>query len=406
MTTIPLSSCGYIDQNKLCVYLPSNPTNGQNFVDADGNIWVYDGLSKSWVDTKRRRIPLADGTNVGLLSSELKNAIDDLDPSYGGFGFVVDRPYTKPVTGPIKLKSNSLNIEVLSASGNTISPSCLQSLALASIEDDVPEIRLSIKPEFMGNLTFYYPAPDGKVGDEGIKGPTGDYGSSSTPRGTKGQQGPNLTEIRKLVGIIVNDIDELSEESIAHIDTTNGIDPTINITRSSSPLSTNEPATSLIGLPISRTIVYQDSLTDGCDLSGLSDYTITRIGVDNLDLDVDILRLSDTKSETSTSHRQRLSQVVDSLIEKCELSLIEIDEKYAEIVKQYVERIDAIARNNLAALADQLNDCERRLETEDWSLSFKRCPTFSPSSALAASSVVGSNSVVDEEDGQDYIISL
>lgn len=404
MTVIPLSSCGYVGQNDLCVYLPSNPVNGQTFEDSNGNVWVYDSLAKAWYDTKRRNLEVADGTNIGLLSSALKTAIDQLDPTYGGFGFIVDRPYTRPVSGSVRFTSDSLNIDVVSASGNLIDSRCTQSLL--SVENDIPEIRLSIKKEFLDNLTFYYPAPRGPRGFTGPMGFDGQHGYSETPRGIPGANGPDIINIRKLAGITYVDINELSEESIVNIDGISGTNPSINITRSSSPLSTNEPASGLIGTPIARDIVYGDILTDGCDLAGLSDYTLTRIGVDPLPLDVNLVRISDDRSEVSNGYSQLLSELINSIIENCELKLVDIENEYMATVKKHIEQIDTIARNNLAALADRLNDCESRLESEDWSLSFKRCPSFSPSSALAISNNIGAASVNDEFDGQDYLINL
>lgn len=383
---------------------PNNPDDQQVFLDGDGNQWVYDLQTDSWEFCgPKLNISLADENESGLLSAELKLLLDTVAQFPGAFGIVVDKPYKQVVQGDVRLTSNSLDISCLNSRGVVLGTEagCDEetTVACSGDSDDIttlPRFDIRLKEAYLEKLCIDLPSPKGPRGKQGATGKDGEDGFGDGPKGFTGAPGPNSNELLELRDVIIQDNPEISPTAIVDIeliDRQQG--PFFKVLTSRRTLAVNECAERILTPPIVRTITFNNALNDSnCDLTGLQDWTINKIGADPLPDSPFLLRSSDDQTEDcSTVTGVSLTQYIEGLINLYEQKIVALDKTWAAQAKAHIEAIDAKARGILSNLANELTRCESTLAGTEFGITFERCTPVSPSSAQILS--VAEDNTVD-----------
>lgn len=381
--------------------LPPIVDDNQLFVDTDGNVWQYDEQTDSW-DSRGPsiKLPLATESSPGLLSPQYKLLLDTISQFPGAFGIIVDKPVKQLIQGNVKLTSNSLDIQCLSASGNELNPEfgCGNLIDVScGISSDInnpttlPRFAIKLNQDYLEKLCIDLPAPKGKKGKKGNVGLQGQPGFGNGPKGQTGANGPNVSELLTLRNILFNDIPELSNNPIINlelIDEERG--PYLRVTKSNTTLKANECAQRLLVNSVVRGINFTTELTDGCTLNGMSDWVITKTGADPLPDNLFLLRLSDVIDEScSTVITVSLAEYIESIINKYEQDIVKLNKNWSLKVKAHIDAIDTQARTILSELANDLAMCESELPATEWGLVFEQCESSSPTTALKMSTARG-----------------
>lgn len=372
--------------------LPTIADDNQLFLDSDGNVWQYDQQTDSWNSIGPSIvISEANQTSPGLLNPKFKLLLDTIAQFPGAFGIIVDKPIKQVVQGNVKLESNSLLISCLNSSGNQLDSTsgCNGETTVTcgpssdtNKPETLPRLVVKLNPDYLEKLCIDLPSPKGKKGKKGLTGPDGTPGFGNGPKGLTGSTGPNVDQLLKLRNIIIQDDPTITNDVIVKLELIDrGRGPYLRGTKSKATLRDNECASRFVISQIGRNIQFNSELTDGCELRGLTNWSIVKVGNDTLPENVFLLRMSDSNDATcSTFAGVSLSEYITSLINKYEQDLVAIDQEWSLKVKAHIDAIDSQARNILSDLANDLAICESELPASEWSLIFEKCPSSSPQS--------------------------
>lgn len=391
---------------------PNYPDDQQLFLDNDGNSWIYDNQTDSWeFQGPKLDLTLATLEDSGLLSSQHKLLLDTIAQFPGAFGIIVDKPYKQTIQGDVKLVSNSLDINCLSPRGTVLDgdTNCATEIVVACADPTLnldfndntssaflPRFEIKLNQDYLDTLCIDLPAPKGKRGKQGAQGKKGDSGFGDGPRGIIGEPGPDLLDLLDLNEIIFDDLDEISDVAIVDLELVDrGKGPFLKCIRSTRTLAHNECAQRLLVTPVVRTITFAENVIDiACDLTGLTGWTINKVGTDTLPDDLILLRGSDDETEDCSSFSgTTLSQYTQGLIDFYEQKIVKLDKEWALAAKLHIEGIDAKARTILSELANDLARCESALPGTEFGITFKSCTPCSPSGPEVLS--VAEDNVID-----------
>ena len=183
--------------------IPVTPFDGQIFIDFHRVRWEFDAEANCWKRTGTEPdIPVATSEQSGLLSSRLKNLLNNVPEKGGGFGIVVDPKLTLRTEdnpdgvlfGDVKLVSDSLGIDCVFADGKLIPDKCNNAPFAPEIDDLPPGFDINFQEVFLKAICAEIPGGPGPKGDQGDKGEDGLPGTGDGPIGDKGDPGLDATE--------------------------------------------------------------------------------------------------------------------------------------------------------------------------------------------------------------------
>lgn len=389
-------------------FLPSNPTDGQIFIDSEFVQWIYEANAKVW---ERRgvveSIPLASEDITGLLAPSDKSLIDRVPAVPGGFGIIVDtklllKSPDNPegvIQGDIKLKSESLDIVCVSAVGTKIT-SCggvAQECSAGGVGTATPGLQFSLSDKFLDTLITDLPGPKGKTGEKGDKGDTGPDGFSLGPQGLKGEAGANIGELCTLTGVTYRDIEGFTDTPIVGLNLVDndGHGCKLIVTKARINIDPNRPADKVAPTPLSRSVIYpEDPDTAICDLTRLNDWSLAQPSTDTTPLNLQLLRLAKGSNDREDepvgfNGTMTLDAFVGDVVAEYQSRLTKLDKQWGKEAKSHIEDIDTKARTILSNLANDLSQCEFSLPAVEYCITFTGCdqPTPPASPSPAASSL-------------------
>tara|TARA_R100001244_G_scaffold25113_4_gene25566 strand:+ start:24049 stop:25986 length:1938 start_codon:yes stop_codon:yes gene_type:complete len=301
--------------------------------------------------------------------------------------------------GDIMLISDSLDITCVDGDGVTINnnnEACNLDIIRCDNVDNPPGLNLTINQDFLENLCVVVPGckgPRGKRGEKGEKGPDGTGDGPAGEQGDPGFSGPAVGS--DLTNIEIIDIDDIFDTAIvaAELDAAAG---QLNIIRAKVRTPDNDtPATQVISTPIDRSIVFQDDTS--FDFEILMPPNGDPIGT----ADIDILKyprqFTREQAEQATNvNKVKLSDFITRASEAFEDQLSELNDKYNQQIKTYIESKDESARTILANLAQEVAACE-------WELPIEFCLGISPGDCHPSSGAGGAGGAASGYDNQSFI---
>lgn len=221
-------------------------------------------------------------------------------------------------------------------------------------------IDLTLKDEFVENLCFEIPGCKGPEGDRGDKGDKGDPGTGDGPEGSQGDSGLDATTSKTLVGIEIEDIDDIFDTAVIgfELDGPNGILSTVKA-KIKVP-ENNVSADQVIANAIYRNVRFvgdefeyeiQKPIDD--PIQGLSDYIAyypnNQENSPRAKSVVDVKTLTELVDDVINHYRDKLEKVVD---------------EYDREIETYIKSRDETMRQNISDLAHQLAQCEWEMPLE------------------------------------------
>lgn len=346
--------------------LPKGEFDGQVFIDARGMEWRYDASVNCWrnkglTDT----IPVADGTNQGLLSRQLKFLMDRVPDKGGGFAIITkpllkNRSQDNPdgvLFGDIELISDSLDIRCVHSDGREIENGCLR-VAFKETDQLPPGFDINFSDNLLENLCVVVPGGPGLPGERGLKGEDGIDGTGDGPVGLTGDAGEDATEPRSIDGVEVVDLDTVSDVAVTKMDL-DAPGGRFFVTKGQVKVPDEDDAVAnrLIVSQINRGIRF---------LEDCFDYELVmlpcRPGDDFDTLDPVIAYLpshydpSDIRPVQPV--RRRLSDLVNDIVAHYQDKLDKIRQQYDSEIEAFIKDKDREARMILDQLGDRLAECE------------------------------------------------
>ena len=347
--------------------LPEGLFDGQEYVDPYQIKWVYSKETDCWrrigrVDT----VPVADGTNVGLLSKEFKFLIDSVADKGGGFALV-----TKPLLakrtganpdgvlfGDIEFLSDTLKIDCVHSDGRKIGDACIK-VTFTEADDLPPGFDINFSDPFLNSLCVEVPGGPGHTGPDGLKGDPGDDGTGDGPVGLKGEKGKDATTSHRLGSVRIVDVDDIFDTAVVklELDAPNG---KLFVTKAKIALPEGDDAAAdqLVVNQISRTMKFStcfnyELVKVPCRFD--DDYEILDplIGYYPASFDSDNL-----SGNTYQLVRGRLSHLIDNIISFYQGKLDEAADFYDKKIETFIKNKDDEARKVLDELGDRLAECE------------------------------------------------
>ncbi len=364
--------------------LPSVPTDGQIFVDSELVRWIYRANDEVWiragtVDT----IPLASDQVQGLLSSTDKRLLDSTPEHPGAFGIVISPQLLGQgnpegvIQGDIKLKSESLDISCVDGDLQRISCDKSEYTCETAIPGNTAGLMFTLSDKFLNTLVIELPGPAGETGDEGDKGPPGDAGFSAGPIGDKGPPGDSVDSTRLLSAIKFEELSGTTDTALVDF----AVVPAgckLSLTKSKIIPNDTSTADGITATALGRAVVYsEDPDVDGCDLSRLDDWTLTKPVGDTVSLDLQLVRISkgsNTGDDAVSFNMLPLTAFIADVVAFYKSELQKLHVQWIKQSKAYIESIDDKARGILSGLANQLSQCEFRLPATEYCITFTDDP--------------------------------
>lgn len=388
---------------------PPLPTDGQVFIDSEFVRWQYDKEMDLWERSGTAdSLPLATPVSSGLLSRQLKAALDSLPAVGGGFGLIVDPKYlltspTNPqgvVTGDIRLHSDSLVISCVAPSEVILDCVIPPALVCEYPGGRVPALTFRVSEKFLSTLFVDLTGPKGKKGIVGDKGDRGEHGFSEGPRGNIGEAGDDIAELYELTNIVYNDIDGIADTAIVGLNLVDddGHGCKLIITKAKLDIANDRPADKVAAMRLSRTLIYDpDPDAEDCDITRLDNWRLAQAAGDTTPLNLQLLRLpkgSNSREGEPVGFNGNLSlqDCVQAIVNEYKDRLTKLDESWGKEIKTYIEGIDDKARTILSDLAQQLTLCEFNLPAMEYCITFYGCKAGSSSSGVAATKAQPFNS--------------
>lgn len=347
--------------------LPISPFDGQIFIDAFRVKWVFDGEVECWRSRGQvPDIPIATSEQPGLMSAEVKNALDGIPLKGGGFGIIVDpklavRTAENPdgiVFGDVELLSNSLKIDCVHSDGSIITPEC-QDVPYAPETGQLPPgFDVNFREVFLETICAEIPGGPGPVGDQGATGKTGRPGTGDGPVGAKGEDGQDATEAATFTGIIIEETDDIFDTAVVDLEL-NADEGKLHVVKANIKVPDDEtPADKVIASSIFRSLEF----TTGFQFNILK-------GQDELDADVTLGNYPpgfdiESDIELVQPNATKLSQYIQKIAAFYEGKLAEVNDVYNKEIEEFFKTTDEAARQKLDILSEELANCEFRLPLE------------------------------------------
>lgn len=348
--------------------LPEALFDGQEFVDAFRVLWVYSSANNCWLAKgKVDAVPVANGTNVGLLPSKLKFLLDGIPDKGGGYA-IITRPLLAKrsaknpdgvLFGNIELISDTLNIQCVDSNGSTIGDACTK-VAFKEYDALPPGFDINLSDKLLASLCVEVPGGPGPIGQPGEDGDPGPDGTGDGPVGLEGEPGADALVNSKFTGIHILDVDDIYDTAVVKLDIDAPVGKLfVTKARLALPSDDTTPADQLIVNQISRGIRFGDCW----------DYSLVRLPCragDDFDIvDPLIAYYPDSFDPTSVDGkndfgfvRARLSDLINKQIDFYKGKLDDISAQYDKEIAAFIEEKDAEARKVLDALGDRLTECE------------------------------------------------
>ena len=332
-----------------CNLLPTQPFNGQIYVDQYGVKWEWSASQELWYRIGYKvNTPKANETTIGLLSAADKVLIDAIPQKGGGFGIIASPVYKTEanqdgvVHGNIHFVSNSLDI----------------------INDELSNttIKFSINKQFLDTLCLTIYGPEGPRGETGDRGIDGVDGYNDGPAGKKGKKGKDAEKSHEFSGIKVIDTANIVDTAVVDVsfDQLNG-KLTYTTTKMDVP-DDDEPADMIIATPVQRYLYYPLVADDPTRFVTLDDWQLTAPLNDPLYDNPELLLIqtpSDIKpGEVIETKPVKLTTIIKKIVEQYKEKLNVIFDGWIKEAKEYVEKKDEQASKALSALAQKVAECE------------------------------------------------
>lgn len=352
------------------VALPTQPFNGQVFIDAYLVKWVYDSSSNLWSKIGSvNTVPLASSTSPGLLSASDKSLLDSIPEAGGGFGFIINNYYDK-IVGDVQLVSDSLDITATYDGRTLDGAGCLIPDSTQSTSKK-PGFEVKINDTFLSRLCIEVPGGRGPRGERGLKGQDGIPGYNDGPIGPKGDQGDPATVVHTFSGIKIKDVDTLTDRGVVAIDFS-GSEGKLTYVTSKLNVPTNDtPAKQVIANPIYRSLQY----ADGSNVLEWELIAPTNDPIGTVDVYLLRLPISFNIGEPTEYQNVLLSDFVRLISQHYMDILCTWEQDWEEQAKKFIEDKDETARSILAGLSQQVAECE-------FALPLSYCLGFAPSDCI------------------------
>jgi hypothetical protein len=264
--------------------------------------------------------------------------------------------------GDILLVSDSIDITCVDGKGLPVAGgnACNVDVIQCDSVENPPGLNFQINKDLLDSLCVTVPGCKGPVGDRGAKGADGADGTGDGPVGEQGDPGEDAPAVANtFTGIKIIDVDDIWDTAVVamELDAEAG---KLNVIRAKVRTPDNDtPATQVISTPVNRSVDFNDSTS--------FDYTLMKPSVDPIGTaDIDILKYpnqfsQENQGQETNLNRIKLSEIIDAIIAYYEDKLSEINDQYNQDLKAYIEEKDAKARELLAALAQNVAECEFEL---------------------------------------------
>lgn len=347
--------------------LPRGEFDGQVFIDASGVEWHYHVAANCWLQLgKAVTIPVADGTNAGLLSKELKFLLDRVPDRGGGFA-IVTKPHLKyrsqnnpdgVLFGDIRMVSHSLDIRCVHSDGREIEDACLR-VAFKETDELPPGFDINFSEELLDNLCVVVPGGPGLPGEKGPPGDDGKDGTGDGPRGLQGLAGDDAVDEQEVAGVRIVDLDLISDVAITKMEL-DGPSGKFFVTKGQVkvPDSDDAAAQRLIVSQINRGIRF---------LGDCFDYELIMLPCrpdDDFDTLDPVIAYMPSQFKPEGQQRpiqpvkRRLSDLINDIIDFYQKKLDKIADGYDAQIEEFVKQKDQEARKILDSLGDRLAECE------------------------------------------------
>lgn len=350
--------------------LPQDPFDGQEFIDAYGILWVFDGKIGCWMRMgKINTIPVANSTTTGLLSKELKYLIDKLQAKGGGFGIVtkpnlrlrtVDNP-DGILFGDVEFVSDTLDIQCIDSQGNIIGDACTK-VCFKETDEFPPGFDFNFSELFLESFCVQVPGGPGPQGIQGEKGEKGHDGTGDGPVGLQGFAGKDATEKHTFTGVKVVDTDVITDVAVTRLDIDQNAGKLFATkARVNVPSADEVIADQLIATQIVRNIRFTGNCFEYELSAPPTGCTPDQEPFDTVDPTIAYYPAHFDINQQNRSYqlvRSTLSGLINDIIKFYQAQLDAASEGYDKVIREFILAKDAEARKALDTLGDRLAECE------------------------------------------------
>lgn len=382
-------------QSGQCAFLPSNPVDGQVYVDKNYVKWVFNKSIDLWERGGTvATIPLATNTDPGYLSAVDKALLDRILPTPGGFGIITDanillQSDANPdgvIRGDIVLRSDSLDITCVNPDNTKLTAKNGDMSICVGADSPSPGLSFKLSEKLLANLVVNFPGPPGPKGHKGEKGEAGKPGYAGGPPGIKGLQGDAASVLNTLTAVTYRDVSGITDTAIVDLSITTDetVGQILHITKAKLNIPDNAPARKIVAAPLSRSVVYDpDPNAEKCNITRLNEWRLVKNAGDPTPTDVSLIRLATGADQVTDepvgingtmSLSTFITQVVDAYYDK----LRDVDTQYGKVVREKISDLDAKARLNLADMANELAMCEFNIPAVEYCITFSGCDQPTP----------------------------
>jgi hypothetical protein len=350
------------------VQLPTNPVDGQIWVDGNLVRWRWSSEYDVWVNIgSATTYPLADVNTTGLMSPQDKRFLDSIPVIAGAFGIITDQsaiirsPDNRVglVSGAVKLYSDSLQIECIDASGY---PYLGQPLPDDPTGVNLAGLKFSLSTTFLDTLCLEVVGPTGKKGEKGPDGLPGEDGFNDGPAGEKGDPGTDATVAYTFSGIKVVDTSDIVDTAVVALQM-DGTGGRLSYTTAKMNVPSNTaPADQLAAQPIQRSLIYPTVAENGKDYITLDDWKLSIPSGDPLPDDPEVLLVKMSPDleigQTLPIELTKLTDLITVVVDSYKAKLETFQDTWMAQMKTYIEGKDSAARTVLSSIAQQVAQCE------------------------------------------------
>jgi hypothetical protein len=350
------------------VQLPTNPVDGQIWIDGNLVRWRWSAEYDVWVNIgSATTYPLADVHTTGLMSPQDKRFLDSIPVIAGAFGIITDQsaiirsPDNRVglVSGAVKLHSDSLQIECIDASGY---PYLGQPLPDDPTGVNLAGLKFSLSTTFLDTLCLEVVGPIGKKGEKGPDGLPGKDGYNDGPAGEKGDPGTDATVAHTFSGIKVVDTSDIVDTAVVALQM-DGASGRLSYTTAKMNVPSNTaPADQLAAQPIQRSLIYPTVAENGKDYVTLDDWKLSIPNGDPLPDDPEVLLVKMSPDlevgQALPIELTKLTDLITVVVGSYKAKLETFQDTWMAQMKSYIESKDSAARTVLSSIAQQVAQCE------------------------------------------------
>jgi hypothetical protein len=352
------------------VQLPTNPVDGQIWIDGNLVRWRWSAEYDVWVNIgSATTYPQADINTTGLMSPQDKRFLDSIPVIAGAFGIITDQSAiirsqdnrVGLVSGAVQLYSDSLSIECIDASG---APYLGQPLPDDPTGVNLAGLKFSLNTTFLDTLCLEVVGPTGKKGEKGPDGLPGKDGFNDGPAGEKGDPGIDATVAHTFSGIKVVDVSDIVDEAVVALQM-DGASGRLSYTTAKMNVPSNTaPADQLAAQPIQRALIYPTVAEDGKDYVTLNDWRLSIPPGDPLENadtpDVLLVKMSPDLEvgQALPIELTKLTDLISVVVDSYKAKLETFQDTWMAQMKSYIESKDSAARTVLSSIAQQVAQCE------------------------------------------------